>query len=96
MNKEYLKAEIAALAEEIARAKPNLNVLQEYRKREAEFLDRAKDLEMVTTSRDEAKQLYDDLRKVRLDEFMAGFSAISAKLKEMYQVGQGLSDADGR
>jgi hypothetical protein len=59
-------------AEEIAKAKPNLNVLSEYRRREAEFLDRAKDMESVTTARDAAKQRYDDLRKVRLDEFMAG------------------------
>jgi structural maintenance of chromosome 4 len=73
-------------AEDTARAKPNLNVLAEYRKREAEFLDRAKDMESVTGARDNAKKRYDDLRKVRLEEFMAGFSAISSKLKEMYQV----------
>lgn len=74
-------------AEEIGKAKPNLNVLTEYRKREAEFLDRAKDMESVTTRRDAAKKRYDDLRKVRLEEFMAGFTSISSKLKEMYQVG---------
>ena len=72
--------------EETGKAKPNLNVLTEYRKRESEFLDRAQDMENVTSSRDIAKKRYDDLRKVRLDEFMAGFSAISSKLKEMYQV----------
>jgi chromosome segregation ATPase len=66
--------------------KPNLNVLVEYRKRETEFLDRAKDLESVTRDRDTAKQEYDDLRKTRLEEFMVGFSTISSKLKEMYQV----------
>lgn len=43
-------------------------------------------MEGVTSQRDHAKKRYDDLRKVRLDEFMAGFSAISAKLKEMYQM----------
>lgn len=42
-------------------------------------------MENVTAQRDAAKKRYDDLRKVRLDEFMAGFSAISSKLKEMYQ-----------
>jgi len=72
--------------EDIGKAKPNLNVLAEYRRREAEFLDRAKDMEAVTSQRDNAKKRYDDLRKVRLDEFMAGFSAISSKLKEMYQM----------
>lgn len=86
VDKDILTAEITALEEETAKAKPNLNVLHEYRRREAEFLDRARDLEAVTNQRDAAKQRYDDLRKVRLDEFMAGFSAISSKLKEMYQV----------
>ena len=102
VDKEMLNAEITQLEgasllffapsdtesflEEIAKAKPNLNVLSEYRKRESEFLDRARDMEAVTTNRDNAKKRYDDLRKVRLDEFMAGFTAISAKLKEMYQV----------
>ncbi|KAL7424908.1 Structural maintenance of chromosomes protein 4 [Cryptotrichosporon argae] len=86
VDKDILNGEITQLEEETAKAKPNLNVLAEYRKREAEFLDRAKDLEAVTSARDRAKQRYDELRKVRLDEFMAGFSAISAKLKEMYQM----------
>jgi hypothetical protein len=63
-----------------------LSVLKEYRKREEEFLKRAKDLEQITNLRDEQKQKYDSLRKQRLDEFMAGFSLISMKLKEMYQV----------
>jgi structural maintenance of chromosome 4 len=61
-------------------------VLSEYKKREEEFLRRAKDLEDVTNQRDEQKLKYDSLRKQRLDEFMSGFSLISLKLKEMYQV----------
>ena len=64
----------------------NLAVLREYRKREKEYLDRAKDLENITLDRDNAKKEYDSLRKRRLDEFMSGFSVISSKLKEMYQV----------
>lgn len=62
-----------------------MQVLKEYRKREKEFLARAHDLEQVTNLRDECKRKYDSLRKSRLDEFMAGFNLISAKLKEMYQ-----------
>ena len=50
---------------------------------------RAKDLEDTTNLRDAQKQNYDNLRKQRLDEFMAGFNAISLKLKEMYQVRMG-------
>ena len=74
------------LSDQIKNSSPNLAVLKEYRKREQEFLNRAKDLEEVTSQRDAAKTKYDGLRKQRLDEFMTGFSAISAKLKEMYQV----------
>jgi hypothetical protein len=61
-------------------------VLKEYQRREEEFLRRAKDLDETTALRDAEKQKYDSLRKQRLDEFMAGFSTISLKLKEMYQV----------
>lgn len=72
--------------ERVKNSVPNLGVLKEYRKREEEFLNRAKDLEEVTAQRDAQKGKYDGLRKQRLDEFMAGFSLISSKLKEMYQV----------
>lgn len=47
---------------------------------------RAQDAEDTTKERDAQKQRYDQLRKQRLDEFMTGFTAISFKLKEMYQV----------
>jgi structural maintenance of chromosome 4 len=72
----------------VKRAQPNLGALKEYRKREAEFLERGQDLEKVTNERDLHKKKYDELRKARLDEFMSGFNVISAKLKEMYQVNQ--------
>jgi structural maintenance of chromosome 4 len=65
---------------------PDMSVLKEYRRREEEFLRRAKDLDDITSARDSEKQKYDDLTKRRLDEFMAGFNLISLKLKEMYQV----------
>lgn len=77
-----------AFAEKLKNAKPDLSVLKEYKKREEEFFTRAKDLDNVTSLRDAQKQKYEGLRKQRLDEFMAGFSLISLKLKEMYQVCQ--------
>lgn len=72
--------------EKTRNAKPNLNILAEYRRREAEFLKRAAALEDVTATRDAQKARFDELRKTRLEEFMAGFNTISSKLKEMYQV----------
>ena len=72
--------------EKIKKSRPDLTVLKEYKQREQEFMNRAKDLDTITTERDSQKAKYDGLRKQRLDEFMAGFNLISLKLKEMYQV----------
>lgn len=74
------------LIERLKKAKPNPGVLEEYREREAEYLRRVKDLEDITAQRDKQKQMHDSLCKQRLEEFMAGFTLISLKLKEMYQV----------
>ena len=40
----------------------------------------------MTVQRDHKRKEHDTMRKQRLDEFMAGFSVITTKLKEMYQV----------
>ena len=72
--------------EQIAKAKPDLSVLKEYKQREQEFMNRAQDLEKITAERDAQKAKYEGLRKQRLDEFLSGFNSISLKLKEMYQV----------
>ncbi|KAI7817730.1 hypothetical protein BC939DRAFT_317273 [Gamsiella multidivaricata] len=86
IDKESLEQQIQQLEHQLSSAKPNLSVLEEYKKREEEYLARAKDLEEMTIRREEAKKAYDELRKRRLDEFMAGFQIISQRLKEMYQM----------
>ena len=50
------------------------------------FLDRVSELEDITTKRDSHRKAHDELRKMRLNEFMEGFMIITAKLKEMYQM----------
>ena len=47
---------------------------------------RLKELDQMTSERDAARGEFETMRKQRLDEFMAGFSTITNKLKEMYQV----------
>ncbi|KAF7724063.1 hypothetical protein EC973_001396 [Apophysomyces ossiformis] len=85
-SKQIIKGEIAELEAYVQTAKPNLSVLEEYRRREIEYKERYKDLEEVTAKRDEVKTEVETLRKQRLDEFMYGFNIISQKLKEMYQM----------
>ncbi|CAE6532357.1 unnamed protein product [Rhizoctonia solani] len=86
MNRDRLVADVTILEEKIGNARPNLNVLLEYRRREDEYLAKAKEFEQITKQRDEQKAKYEELRKQRLDEFMTGFNMISSKLKEMYQM----------
>ena len=40
----------------------------------------------MSNLKDEQRKCFDDLRKRRLAEFMAGFGQITNKLKEMYQM----------
>lgn len=80
-----LEAEIAELAERLESGSADVAVLDEYRQREQEFLSRAGDLDETTRARDSAQQQYEILRKERLERFMAGFTQISTKLKEIYQ-----------
>lgn len=86
MNKESLKAVIAALEEKVQNASVDLSVLEEYRRRTAEHEARSADLATALTSRDSAKARLDGLRSSRLNGFMEGFGIISLRLKEMYQM----------
>lgn len=50
------------------------------------YNERVKELDEVTARRNECRDWHDSARKSRLNEFMAGFTIITLKLKEMYQM----------
>ncbi|CAB4275028.1 unnamed protein product [Prunus armeniaca] len=77
---------VALLEAQLKEMNPNLDSIAEYRRKVSSYNERVEDLNMVTQQRDDIKRQYDEWRKKRLDEFMAGFNAISLKLKEMYQM----------
>jgi structural maintenance of chromosome 4 len=85
MSKDELKASIALLEEMTSQA-VELSVLAEYRRRVSEHTSRTSDLNEALAGRDSAKKRLDDLRRMRLEGFMEGFSTISMRLKEMYQM----------
>ena len=86
MDKDSLKAAIAVLEEKTQNNNVDLGVLAEYRRRVEEHTARSTDLNTALTNRDTAKKRCDELRKLRLEGFMTGFSLISLRLKEMYQM----------
>lgn len=85
LDKETLKAAIATLEERTSQH-VELAVLAEYRRRVNEHASRLEDLTTALAARDTAKRRADDLRRLRLEGFMEGFSLISLRLKEMYQM----------
>uniref|UniRef100_A0A7S2GR65 Structural maintenance of chromosomes protein 4 n=1 Tax=Octactis speculum TaxID=3111310 RepID=A0A7S2GR65_9STRA len=87
-DREEIKHEIMLLEEEreSMAAKVNMSAVDEWRKKDADYQSRFKDLDGVTNQRDEAREAYEELRRKRLEEFMAGFGEITMKLKEMYQM----------
>lgn len=86
MDKAVLKDEIAQLEKKNESTQVDLSVLAEYRKRVEEHAARSMDLAEAVASRDGAKRKLDGLRQLRLEGFMEGFSIITARLKEMYQM----------
>jgi structural maintenance of chromosome 4 len=86
MDKGELQEEIAALEKKNENTNVDLAVLAEYRKRVEEHAARSLDLAEAVTARDSAKRRCDELRRLRLEGFMEGFSIISLRLKEMYQM----------
>uniref|UniRef100_A0A8C9LQ68 Structural maintenance of chromosomes protein n=1 Tax=Piliocolobus tephrosceles TaxID=591936 RepID=A0A8C9LQ68_9PRIM len=85
-NPDSITNQIALLEARCHEMKPNLGAIAEYKKKEELYLQRVAELDKITYERDNFRQAYEDLRKQRLNEFMAGFYMITNKLKENYQM----------
>ncbi|XP_065911796.1 structural maintenance of chromosomes protein 4-like isoform X2 [Dysidea avara] len=86
LDRETVEYEITTLEEKLKTMQPNMSAIAEYKQKEEQYLQRVGELDAITASRDATRKDYDDLRKQRLDCFMAGFTVITTKLKEMYQM----------
>ncbi len=86
VDREQLQYQLTKLESVLAKMEGNVNAIVEYRRREAEYNDRVRELDEVTERRDAQRREHDALRKRRLDCFMAGFSQITLRLKEMYML----------
>ena len=86
MDTETVQTQIAALEERLGQMTPNMAAIEEFKRKERVHQERMAELDLVTGQRDQARVDFEAMRKQRLDKFMAGFSTITNKLKEMYQV----------
>ncbi|NXS31198.1 SMC4 protein, partial [Pomatostomus ruficeps] len=83
---DALSKRIALLEAQRDELRPNLGAIAEYRHKEELYLKHVGELDDITSERDRFRQAFEDLRKQRLNEFMAGFNVITSKLKENYQM----------
>ncbi|NXX18903.1 SMC4 protein, partial [Podargus strigoides] len=83
---DVITNQIALLEAQCHEMKPNLGAIAEYKAKEELYLKRVGELDNITNERDNFRQAFEDLRKQRLNEFMAGFNVITNKLKENYQM----------
>ncbi|AET39374.1 condensin subunit SMC4 Ecym_4311 [Eremothecium cymbalariae DBVPG len=83
---EELALEIAQLKEYMDTAYADIDILEEYALRLAEYKRRKLDLNESVEKREEIRNRYEMLKKSRLEEFMDGFGIISMTVKEIYQM----------
>ncbi|CAH1155594.1 unnamed protein product [Phaedon cochleariae] len=93
-NVNDVEKELEAAENHLKIAKPNLNAIGEYRKKQSVYIERSNELEEISNKRMEMRKLYDNLRQQRREEFLKGYSIIKLKLKEMYQMITLGGDAD--
>jgi len=65
---------------------PNMQIIADYQEKDALYIRRATDLEEVTLTRNKMRDIFETARRRRVQEFLHGFSLITTKLKEMYQM----------
>lgn len=83
---DELMEQIKTKESSMPKTRPNLGAIQEYTKKQAVCLEREKDLEAATNERNRTRSVLEEFRKTRLTEFTKGFSIISQKVKECYQM----------
>ncbi|XP_058668048.1 structural maintenance of chromosomes protein 4 isoform X2 [Ammospiza caudacuta] len=83
---DVLSKRIALLEAQRHQLRPNLGAIAEYRRKEELYLKHVEELDNITSERDKFREAFEQLRKQRLNEFMAGFNVITNKLKENYQM----------
>lgn len=83
---ERLLEDIKTKENSLPKQRPNLGAIQEYIKKQQVCLEREKELDQATNERNKTRSVLEEFRKTRLTEFMKGFSVISMKVKECYQM----------
>ena len=86
LDVEQWQYKLTTMEEELATKQPRLAAIEEYKQKESVYVARAKELEEINEKKDVQMKNHEQLRRMRLDEFMEGYGIITGKLKETYQL----------
>ena len=78
--------QITLLQQTLDSIKPNFSSLERWFQKDREYTKRSQELAQISQTRDSKRLEYDSLKGRRLQEFMDGFTEITMKLKEIYQM----------
>ena len=76
-NVSAMSSEIASLERKLEGVMLNMDILRQYREREAEYNSRAQDLQAISEQRNQTLSEYEGLRQTRLTEFMEGLTKVA-------------------
>lgn len=91
---EKVRYDVNILNESLTALRPNLQVLVEWREKDADYRAKVDRLDHATQARNDRLKECEGLKKQRLTQFMKAFHLITMKLKEMYQMLTLGGDAD--
>lgn len=86
LNSKNVAAQLQKAKQRLPDEIPNMQIIKDYYVKEAAYLQRTADLQEITEARNKLRDIHDTARRRRTDEFLSGFTVITGKLKEMYQM----------
>lgn len=86
LDTKTITAQFQRAKEKLPEEVPNMQYIQDYQEKDKLYLHRASELDEITSQRNKLREVYEDAKRKRMDEFRNGFKIITTKLKEMYQM----------
>ena len=86
LDVERWQSELSVMEAKLASLQPRLSAIEEYKQKEDIYITRVGELDDITAKKEVQRKHHEQLRKMRLNEFMEGYGIITGKLKETYQL----------
>lgn len=86
LDVKTLTANLSSMKEHFPSEIPNMQIIEEYQQKNILYMQRSAEVEVITEARNKLRSAYDMAKRRRQEEFFVGFSEITSKLKEMYQM----------